>query len=141
MAEAPTQTYATHVHRPRLAGVAGLFALIGLALVIVELVRRPTPLAWGGLCLAAAVWCLVVISRVYIVRLQDRIILLEMRTRLARLGRESDYGRLTARQLIALRFASDRELPPLIERAVAEKLSSREIKQAISDWQPDYLRT
>jgi hypothetical protein len=75
------------------------------------------------------------------VRLQDRIILLEMRVRLARLGREPDYARLSKRQLVALRFASDAELPALIQRALAESLTGTQIKQAIRNWQPDSYRT
>jgi hypothetical protein len=74
-------------------------------------------------------------------RLQDRIILLEMQVRLTRLGRVHDLRRLSKRQVIALRFASDAEIPALADRAAAEQLSSKQIKQAVSDWQGDYLRT
>jgi hypothetical protein len=44
-------------------------------------------------------------------------------------------------QLIAVRFASDAELPALIDRAAAEKLTPDQIKRAVTDWQGDYLRT
>ena len=84
---------------------------------------------------------LVSISRAYIVRLQDRIIRLEMRLRLERLGRAADFDRLAHGQIVALRFASDQELPALIERAVAERLTSAQIKQAVQQWQPDWYRT
>jgi hypothetical protein len=43
-------------------------------------------------------------------------------------------------QIIALRFASGRELIPLMDRAIGEKLSPRQIKKAIQDWQGDTLR-
>jgi hypothetical protein len=64
-----------------------------------------------------------------------------MQLRLGHLGRESDSQRLTLPQLIALRFASDAELPALIDRAVAEQLTPDAIKRAVRDWQGDYLRT
>jgi hypothetical protein len=64
-----------------------------------------------------------------------------MQVRLARLGREADMARLSVPQLIAARFASDAELPGLIDRAVAEKLTPDQIKRAVTDWQGDYLRT
>jgi hypothetical protein len=48
---------------------------------------------------------------------------------------------LTVRQLVALRFAGDAELPSLVERTLkGEFESAKAIKQAITDWQPDYLR-
>lgn len=141
MTPTPTQTYATHVHRPVLAAWAALFALLALGFFAVELYRRPGALTLGLLCLTLAVMALVAVSRVYIVRLQDRIIMLEMRTRLARLGREADYARLSKRQLIALRFASDAELPALMRRAIDEGLTAPQIKEAIRDWQADHART
>jgi hypothetical protein len=64
-----------------------------------------------------------------------------MRVRLARLGLDTAYEQLSTSQLVALRFAADAELARLIERALREHLTSRDIKQAIRDWQPDQLRT
>ena len=43
-------------------------------------------------------------------------------------------------QIIALRFASDEEFLPLVERAIAEKLSAKEIKAQIKNWKGDYHR-
>ncbi len=48
--------------------------------------------------------------------------------------------RLTFNQIAALRFASDDELVPLLERAVQEKLSPKDIKKSIVHWQGDYMR-
>ena len=141
MAEERTQSLATHVHRPVLTAWAGAFALIALIAFVTEAVRRPSLLSIGSVCLVVSVMVLITISRVYIVRLQDRIIRLEMRLRLARLGREADYHRLAHSQLVALRFASDRELPALIDRAIADKLTSRQIKEAVREWEGDYFRT
>lgn len=138
---AAPQNYANHAYRPALTGGAALAAIAALTFVMAEAVRRPGPLVFGVLFLTIAVMFLIAISRAYTLRLQDRIIALEMRMRLARLGREADYGRLSRRQLIALRFASDAELPSLIQRAIGENLTSRQIKEAIRDWQPDHHRT
>jgi hypothetical protein len=141
MAPPQTQTLATHVHRPVLTAWAGALALIALGFFIAELIRHPSALIVGLLFLSFSVLVLVSISRVYIVKLQDRIIFTEMRLRLARLGREADYARLTPRQLVALRFASDRELPALIDRTLTENLTSKQIKDAVREWQGDYHRT
>jgi hypothetical protein len=141
MAEQPAQSFASHAHRPKLTAAAAVLSIFALAFFLIETVRRPGALTFGLLFLTFSVWCLVAISRFYIVRLQDRIIRLEMRVRLARLGREADFERLSKRQLVALRFASDAELPALIQRTLVENLDSRQIKEAVRDWQPDYHRT
>jgi hypothetical protein len=50
-------------------------------------------------------------------------------------------GEFTAGQLIALRFASDAELPALARKVLNEKLMERKaIKQLIKNWKPDYQR-
>ena len=80
--------------------------------------------------------------RLYALRNQDRIIRLEETIRMQRLcpdvaARAAD---LRAGQIIALRFCSDAELPALAKRALDEKLSNKDIKQAIKDWRGDYAR-
>ena len=137
------QSYASHAHRPKLSFVAAVFAVIAVVIFLVGLIRQPSLTMAGLLSLSAAVLCLVAISRVYVVRLQDRIIRLEMRTRVARLTpqRVADFDRLSKQQVVALRFASDAELPGLMERALAENLTGDQIKQAVKDWQADYHRT
>jgi hypothetical protein len=109
--------------------------------MVLFVLRTPSVLTIALLLLASAVLGLVVLVRRYTTRLQDRIIRLEMRLRLTALGREPDMTRLSTRQLIALRFASDAELPSLIDRALAENLTGDQIKRAVSEWQPDRMRT
>ncbi len=43
-------------------------------------------------------------------------------------------------QIVALRFASDEEFPGLAKKAVAENLSSKQIKESISNWKADHNR-
>jgi hypothetical protein len=74
---------------------------------------------------------------------QNRIVRLELRFRYyvvtgKRLEPLESY--LSFKQLAALRFASDEELPSLVERAIKEKLSAGEIKNSIIHWLPDYVR-
>ena len=141
MAQRRVQNYANHVHRPVLFSIAFLATLLAFAFFARELVRFRGALMYGIVSLAVAVMCLTFISRLYIVRLQNRIIRLEMRLRLARLGLEKDFERLSVPQIVALRFASDAELPALVERALSEHLTNRQIKQAVREWQADWLRT
>ena len=141
MATQPVQNFANHTHQPRLFAVAFVSTIAAFGFFIWEMVRFRGPLMYGVLFLAVAVMCLTFISRLYIVRLQDRIIRLEMQVRFARLGLESSFPRLSVRQLVALRFASDAEMPALVQRAIAENLTSRQIKEAVREWQADWLRT
>jgi len=79
--------------------------------------------------------------RSYPLAVQDRLIRLEERLRLATLVSPAELievePSLTVRQYVALRFASNAELPDLARRAVREKLSEKQIKEAIVSWRPD----
>ena len=138
------QSFQSHAHRPVATSVAGLFTLAAIVLIGgAGLFEWPT-LMIGLISLSFGVATLVAISRTYIVKLQDRIILLEMKVRCAEVlpaGQDARLNELSPRQIIALRFASDEELGELLERAIREKLPPVEIKRAVKRWRPDLLRT
>jgi hypothetical protein len=86
---------------------------------------------------------LAMITRVYALKNQDRIIRLEMRQRYFELTGKSfneKEKQLRLGQIIALRFASNEELLPLIEKSISENLTKKEIKLAVKDWQADTHR-
>ena len=141
----PTQSFENHRHAPRLTGIGFLFVVIGIVGLSVRWFggdRWTFALGIGGL--TGAIVVLLLISRAYTTALQDRIIKLEMRVRCAQLlsaDRQGALARLSKPQIIALRFASDQELPTLLERAERENLSPDQIKRAIKTWVPDWDRT
>jgi hypothetical protein len=83
-------------------------------------------------------------ARMFALTVQDRVIRLEMRLRLRELLPADLIGRIpefTPGQLVAMRFASDRELPALARRVLDERLQDRKaIKRLVEDWQADHLR-
>ena len=135
------QTYANHAHRPIAWNITFVGAVLAAVLLIAEAVDTGALQDYALALLGVVAVMGVSLTRTFALRLQNRIIRLEMQVRLARLGRAADVDRLSLRQLIALRFASDAEMPGLIDRALAEKLDGKQIKEAVKDWQGDYLRT
>jgi hypothetical protein len=97
-----------------------------------------------GVILAAAFVVVALRSRLFALAVQDRLIRLEERLRYDRMLPEELRWRadeLTVNQFVALRFASDDELPALMKRVLDEKITQRKaIKQQIKNWRPDYLR-
>jgi hypothetical protein len=135
------QTYANHRYRPRLWLVCELLAAIGFVMALLPMVLRPAVVTVGPFLVALSLVLTIFMVRQYALRLQNRIIRLEMQIRLARLNRAADCDRLTMAQLIALRFASDAEMHSLIDKALAEKMDPDQIKRAVTNWQGDYMRT
>jgi Family of unknown function (DUF6526) len=83
------------------------------------------------------------IAREAAIKVQDRVIRLEERLRLATLLPAADRAHideLTVKQLIALRFASDAEVPALVHKTLTQNLEPKAIKESITNWRPDYYR-
>jgi hypothetical protein len=104
----------------------------------------PLPDRLWAVAMAVAFLLLAWYSRTFPLKVQDRVIRLEERLRLAQLL-PSDLAprisELSAGQLLALRFASDEEVAELTRKVLAENIRSREeIKKLIRSWRPDHLR-
>lgn len=115
--------------------------------VVVEILRlnkyRTLYHVWLVLfALALAVF--IVFARSMAARVQDRVIRLEERMRLGRLLPDelrSRIDEISPSHLVALRFASDEELPELAQRCLSGELTRAEqIKKEIRTWRPDHLR-
>lgn len=119
-----------------------LLAVLGWQ--IYYLAIRPSLGTALGLVLAVALILMYWYTRVFAVTVQDRVIRLEERLRMAALFPAELKPRIpefTPRQLVALRFASDAELPALAKRVLDEKITDeKEIKKLIKEWRADYLR-
>lgn len=112
-------------------------------IAVVLLVRAPGWLTTWQLVMAIAFFFLLLLVRINPLKVQDRIIRLEERLRLAPLLPEPLRARipeLSEKQLIALRFAPDAEAPGLVQKTLAENLGPAEIKKAIAQWKADHWR-
>jgi hypothetical protein len=144
MPDASVQTFGTHVRWFAPWHFIVMPVLVIQAVIeIVALVRAPSlATAWAALLwvtLLAALVC----ARWMALRVQDRVVRLEETLRLERLlpGRSQDIEQLTLGQLIGIRFASDAEVPHIVDRILAGELVHRgEVKRAVQHWRADHLR-
>lgn len=151
MAERKPQNYANHT---RLDPPFHFFLLpvfgLGLILTLIHFFYhlresdfRDNIHSFLLIVLAVAMVVVVVKERLYSLKVQDRVIRLEERLRLMQIlpeGLRSRIPELSEDQLCGIRFASDSEAPKLVERALNEKLTRKQIKQSIQNWRPDYWR-
>ena len=111
---------------------------------LADLVRAPDVRSGWEAVVATALFLGIAAARAQVLTVQNRIIQLEETLRLQRVlpaDMRADTTRLTRRQLIALRFASDDELPELVRRVHAGDFPTpTDIKKAIRNWRPDDLR-
>lgn len=145
MANKPVQTFENHVRQDPVVTTVLVMNVAVLIIAIVALAMDNTRVAAAGLVIAGVAGALCsVMARSYSTKLQDRIIRMEMRLRMERVlppDLAVRIGEFQLPQLIALRFASDAELPELARKVLAEKIEKRsEIKKLIKDWQADWHR-
>ena len=144
MAATAPQSYANHARLdPGFHFVLIPLIFAAVILSIISLVRHPGVDSTLWLLLTIGLLLTAGKARSYALKAQDRVIRLEERLRLSILLPEAARPRiaeLTERQLIALRFASDAELPALAMRALNEGLTSKQIKTSIQSWRADNFR-
>lgn len=139
-----TQNYSNHLRL--VGGWHGITFLLILALLIGSFVNLSNSSAEN--LYSASLICLVAIilgfffayARIFALKAQDRAIRAEETLRHFVLTGKRLPKELRLGQIIALRFASDDEFVLLAQKAVEEKLSSKEIKKAIQNWRADYNR-
>lgn len=140
-----TQYYQNHRKKvPLYTYVTGL-ALIALFIGSINNLRQ----SWEGEAFYSAsllvlvtliLWSLFIHTRRFALKAQDRAIRAEENLRFYVLTGKLPDPRLHPKQIIALRFASDEELPALVEKTLAEHLSPDSIKRSIQQWRPDHYR-
>jgi hypothetical protein len=115
--------------------------LVSLILSVVLLITEGiTLVSCFAVCVALSLALLFYHVRTFGLGNQDRIIRAEENFRCYRLtGKELD-SRLTKSQIIALRFAVDSEYLALMDKAITQNLSAKEIKESIKEWRADYQR-
>lgn len=142
---ATPQSYANH---RRVFPLYHLFALpILLAHVVVTLigaVRQPSAWTMWMVLVSLGLVAAVVANRASALIVQNRVIGLEMRLRLATVLPVELCQRipeLDIKQLIGLRYAGDVELPALVERCLRGELPTADaVKRAVQHWRADYVR-
>ena len=90
--------------------------------------------------LAVGMVLVALFARMFALRAQDRAIRAEENLRHFALTGKLLDARLTIRQIIALRFASDDEFVALAQKAVASGMSEKEVKKAVTQWKADHAR-
>jgi hypothetical protein len=125
-------------------GAVALLANLILAIVVLVLSFHSQPWLAAWVVVLSVTFSLMYFKmRLYPLKVQDRIIRLEERLRLEALLPEPLRKRiheLNEDQLVGLRFASDDELPTLVELTLDKQLNRKQIKERIQNWRPDHFR-
>ncbi len=142
------QSYAKHAKVVPLYHFV-LFAVIVVAFIgsLVNLYRRYAgPNHVGRLSaelivlITVALMLLFIFVRIFPLKAQDRAIRAEENLRHFALTGKLLDPRLTLKQIIGLRFASDAEFPELARRAADQSMSLDDIKKSVKSWRPDHDR-
>ena len=142
---APPQSFENHAKMvPAYHGATTLLILGALILSLIRVVQAPSMDTGVMVLLSLALGFTAWFTRSFPLKVQDRLIRLEERLRMSELLPAELRPRIpefTTDQLVALRFASDAELPELARRVLDEGLTTRkEIKVLIREWRPDHER-
>jgi len=145
MAPSETQSFSNHArYVPMYHFVLFAIVIVNLGWSVARLVRHFSVDAAVALLMGLGFLILFFCARQFALTVQDRVIRLEMRLRLARIlptDLASRVEELSVGQLIALRFASDAELPEMVQTVLAQGITDRTaIKKLVRNWQPDTLR-
>jgi len=139
------QTYATH--RRLVPAYHVVLSLLLLVILIGAFVNVAKSIGTGRLYSAALIVALTVASmflfvfcRTFALKAQDRAIRAEEQLRHYVLTGKLLDSRLSVRQVIGLRFASDAEFPALAKRAADENMDPETIKKAVTVWRADTYR-
>lgn len=128
---------------PAYHGLTFLLILAGLIGSIINLLHSDASSHYSAALLVVVFLILASLffyARLFALKAQDRAIRAEENFRYYLLTGKPLDKQLRLGQIIALRFASDEELPALAKRAVDEKLSQKDIKMAIRNWRADHHR-
>ena len=145
MSEAQPQNYGNH------ARFVAPFHYVAMPILLINfgwsIYRAATAMSAETIIWALTALALIIIglfSRIHALWAQDRVIRLEMRLKLIEVLPDDLKSRiydLSTGQLVALRFASDAELPGLVRRVLDGSLTEQKaIKQAIVNWKAAYQR-
>lgn len=145
MADAMPQNMQNHARFvPPYHFLTAALLLLNLVWAAIQLFKMPGFGTVVGVLLAIALVLMAWYLRAFPISVQDRIIRLEERLRMERLlpadlkSRINDFSRT---QLIALRFASDQELPDLARKVITENIQElAKIKAMVKNWRADHWR-
>ena len=145
MAQKSPQTFENHARiLPAYHFVAFPLFAINFFYALYQVV---TAFSWGNLVavgVSVALILLFFLARVMALSVQDRVIRLEETLRMRALlpaDLQARIGELGAKQIVALRFASDAELPELARKVLDEKIQNQKaIKRLVRDWRADFQR-
>lgn len=122
------------------------FGILAVNLIgsLVRVVRAFSAENCLSVAVAVALLLLFFYARIFALTVQDRVIRLEERLRMEQLLLPDLKPRIrefTVAQFVALRFASDEQLPELTRKVLDEKIADRKaIKRLVKSWRPDFQR-
>ncbi len=145
MAQRQPQNFENHVRfLPAYHFVAFPLFFANFCYAVYQAVVNLSAASVMGLVLGVGLVLLLFLSRTMVVTVQDRVIRLEERLRMRALlpaDLQPRIDEFSVKQLVALRFASDAELPALARKVVEEKIEDQKaIKKMVAAWRADYQR-